>query len=415
MKWFCRSAAIVALAIAVLVFGTVWYTDRQFPDSVQLPDVGDVENGNVSLRFGRQANAYTNKQSYEGKWTLWGIVPVKRVQVTTDGTPTVRVCGTPFGIKLYTDGVLIVGLTAVDSALGSVNPASQAGLEIGDRLLSINGQEVTDNEQVSRLVASSGGKTLVFRAERDGVTFEARVTPAKSLTDDGYHAGMWVRDSAAGVGMLTFYDPLTGVCGGLGHAICDRDTGLQLSMAGGELVPATVFDIVKGTAGEAGVLCGTFAPGSLGVLAENSDCGIYGVLTRQPADAGLYEIAAPYEVETGQAQLLCTLGNTPAWYDVEITKVSVNEHKQSMVLRVTDPDLLEQTGGIVQGMSGSPLVQNGKLIGAVTHVLVNDPTSGYAIFAQTMYEKAQAYAGTAPAELPRSVGGVTVSISPDAA
>lgn len=416
MKRFCRSTAVLALAFAVLVFGSVWKTKRQFPDRVQLTDVNAVENDSVSLRFPIQADTRGGeKRSYRGEWTLWGIVPVKSVEVTTDGTPTVRVCGTPFGIKLYTDGVLIVGLTAVDSAYGAVNPASQAGLEIGDRLLSINGREVTDNEQVSRLVASSGGKTLVFRAERDGVTFEARVTPAKSLSDDRYHAGMWVRDSAAGVGMLTFYDPLTGVCGGLGHAICDRDTGMQLPLAGGELVTASIFDIVKGTAGEAGVLCGTFTAGTLGVLAGNCDRGVYGILTHQPKDQGLYKIAEPYEVEIGAAKMLCTVGKEPAWYDVEIRKVAVNEQKQSMVIRITDPKLLEKTGGIVQGMSGSPLVQNGKLIGAVTHVLVNDPTGGYAIFAKTMYEEARRYAGTSPSSLPTSVGGVTVSVSPDAA
>ena len=266
------------------------------------------------------------------------------------------------------------------------------------------------------MVTASGGRSMEFTVERGGVSFAAHITPVKSLSDGVYHAGMWVRDSAAGVGMLTFYDPVSGVCAGLGHAICDRDTGIQLSMAGGELVPAAIFDVVRGKAGEAGALCGTFAAGSLGALAGNTDKGIYGLLTTQPEDVGLYEIAAPYEVETGKAQMLCTVDERPAWYEVEITKVNVGDtEKQSMTIRVTDEALLEKTGGILQGMSGSPIIQNGKLIGAVTHVLVNDPAAGYALFAQTMYEEAQTYADTPAETLATSIGGVTVSISPDAA
>ena len=421
MKGFCKFMSVLSLVLCAAVFGLVWHTSTRFPDSVQLTDVGRVETDQVSLQMDLPRSVETageigSEQAYSGKWALWGIVPVKSVNVTTNGKPMVRVCGSPFGIKLYTDGVLVVGLTAVDAKVGSVNPAVQAGIEIGDRILSIDGEVVTENEQVSRLVSASAGRSLVFEVERGGVSFTAHVTPVKSLSDGVYHAGMWVRDSAAGVGMLTFYDPISGVCAGLGHAICDRDTGIQLPVAGGELVPAAIFDVVPGKAGEAGVLCGTFTGGTLGVLAGNTQQGIYGLLTTQPADVGLYEIAAPYEVQTGRAQMLCTVENQPTWYEVEITKVSVADtDKQSMTVRVTDKALLEKTGGILQGMSGSALVQNGKLIGAVTHVLVNDPTSGYALFAQTMYEQAQQYADTSASTLLTSVAGVTVSVSPDAA
>ncbi|MBQ3133583.1 MAG: SpoIVB peptidase [Clostridia bacterium] len=420
MKGFCKGLSVLALVLCAALFGQIWQITDRYPDSVRITDVDAVESRDVSLRLDLPASietvSRTEKASYSGKWALWGIVPVKSVTVTTDGKPRVRVCGTPFGIKLYTDGVLVVGMTPVDSTLGSINPAAQAGLEIGDRILAIDGQTVTENEQVSQMVTASGGRSMEFTVERGGVSFAAHITPVKSLSDGVYHAGMWVRDSAAGVGMLTFYDPVSGVCAGLGHAICDRDTGIQLSMAGGELVPAAIFDVVRGKAGEAGALCGTFAAGSLGALAGNTDKGIYGLLTTQPEDVGLYEIAAPYEVETGKAQMLCTVDERPAWYEVEITKVNVGDtEKQSMTIRVTDEALLEKTGGILQGMSGSPIIQNGKLIGAVTHVLVNDPAAGYALFAQTMYEEAQTYADTPAETLATSIGGVTVSISPDAA
>ena len=420
MKGFFKGLAVLTLVICVALFSVIWQATEQFPDSIRITDVDAVESADVRLRVDLPVSVETagrtEKASYSGKWALWGIVPVKSVTVTTDGKPRVRVCGSPFGIKLYTDGVLVVGMTPVDSTLGSINPAAQAGVEIGDRILAVDGQAVTENEQVSKLVSESGGRSMVFTLERNGVSFDAHVAPVKSLSDGLYHAGMWVRDSAAGVGMLTFYDPVNGVCAGLGHAICDRDTGIQLSMAGGELVPAAIFDVVRGKVGEAGALCGTFAAGTLGVLAANTERGIYGLLTTQPEDVGLYEIAAPYEVETGTAQMLCTVDERPTWYEVEITKVNVADtKKQSMTIRVTDPELLEKTGGILQGMSGSPLIQNGKLVGAVTHVLVNDPTSGYALFAQTMYEEAQKYADTPAEELATSIGGVTVSISPDAA
>jgi len=203
---------------------------------------------------------------------------------------------------------------------------------------------------------------------------------------------MWIRDSADGVGTLTFYDPATGVFGGLGHAVCDVDTGITMPLGSGEVVPARIFGIVKGESGTPGELKGCFDPGTLGRLQVNGEQGLYGTLSVYPVGAVSLPTAGRQQVYAGPAQILCTLdGTRPQYYDVTIEQVRHNglHSSRNMVVRVTDPDLLALTGGIVQGMSGSPIIQDGRLVGAVTHVLVEDPARGYGIFAENMLETAQ--------------------------
>ena len=412
------AAALTFIALFALVGGWL-YARSTVADEYYVTDKASFSLNNSLIKIGigqKAATASVGKSVYTGSAKLFGVIPLKSVRLNLVSDKSVVVGGEAFGLKMYTNGLIVVGFSDIQTKDGRENPAKEAGIEKGDLLKTLDGTLLRENSDVSRLINEAGGKDVTLTLERNGEKKTVTLTSALCSEDGKYKAGMWVRDSAAGVGMLTFYDPVSGVCAGLGHAICDRDTGIQLSMAGGELVPAAIFDVVRGKAGEAGALCGTFAAGSLGALAGNTDKGIYGLLTTQPEDVGLYEIAAPYEVETGKAQMLCTVDERPAWYEVEITKVNVGDtEKQSMTIRVTDEALLEKTGGILQGMSGSPIIQNGKLIGAVTHVLVNDPAAGYALFAQTMYEEAQTYADTPAETLATSIGGVTVSISPDAA
>ena len=221
-----------------------------------------------------------------------------------------------------------------------------------------------------------------------------QVVPVKAASDEVYRCGIWVRDSSAGIGTVTFYDPSTGVFGGLGHAVCDVDTGGVMPLAEGQVVPVSIHGVQKGEAGTPGELQGSFLTTlSCGELRKNTETGVYGVLNRNPA-AGreAIPICLRQEVKEGPVQILTTISGTePALYDAVIEKVSLGDHTptKNLILRITDPELLSKTGGIVQGMSGSPILQDGKLAGAVTHVFVNDPTRGYGIFAENMLDAAR--------------------------
>lgn len=405
-KWFFALYSAIFVACAG-VMGAVGYATYALPDTYTVTEGEAVEVGErftvraaaVTVGAREQAMA-TNGQTAIGEYraplNLFGFIPLKEVTVSVVDAPVVTVCGTPFGVKLYTDGVLVVGMSDVQTAAGGVNPAAAAGIRIGDTILSINGTEVTTNEEVAACINACGGRAVTLRIRREGVEFDATFTPARPADGTGYRAGLWVRDSTAGIGMLTFYDE-DGAFAGLGHPVCDADTGQMLSVSSGEIVPACIRDVEKSVKGTPGELCGYFEKGTLGKLTVNSADGVYGSLTNAPDQGVRMPMAMKQEVKEGAAQVLTTVeGTEPALYDIVIRQVKYNtaNNTRSMVIEVTDEDLLSLTGGIVQGMSGSPIIQNGKLVGAVTHVLVNDPTRGYAVFAQTMLETAQAIADT---------------------
>lgn len=338
------------------------------------------------------ASKLTAGNSFTASLRLFGIFPIKDVAVQVVNNKMVVPCGTPFGIKMYTDGVLVVGLSEVDTPTGPYNPAKNAGIKVGDVIERINDEPVSTIEDIARRVEQSGGKTLRFRIRRNNLTFEVRFTPAKSVNENRYKAGMWVRDSSAGIGTLTFYMPQTGTFAGLGHPVCDVDTGDILPIASGEIVPGRIYGVNKGTAGTPGELRGGFEDGELGRLILNSETGVYGHLTNLPAPNNPVPIAMKQQVRTGYAQILCTVeGSAPKLYDIRIDTVRYNDSSptRNMVIIITDEELLAKTGGIVQGMSGSPILQDGKLVGAVTHVFINDPQKGYAIFAENMLRTAE--------------------------
>ncbi len=384
------------LAVACgLILGAVGYLQQALPDSFtvtrgQIFHIGSLVGETVPSDSRTVSATTTPAGQYRTELRLASVIPLKEVSVSVVDNPVVMVCGTPFGIKLYTDGVLIVGMSDVTTAAGDVNPASAAGVCIGDTILSIDGREVATNKDVSRLINACGGRPVTLRLRRDGVEFEASFVPARPVDEEGYRAGLWVRDSTAGVGILTFYDPDTGVFGGLGHPVCDTDTGARLEISGGEIVPARIFRVKASKAGTPGELQGGFDLGTLGQLARNGTDGLFGSLSVYPIGQTM-PVAMKQEVEPGPAQILTTVdGTQPALYDIEIEQVRYNASStRNMIIRITDPDLLAVTGGIVQGMSGSPIIQNGKLIGAVTHVLVDHPEKGYAVFAETMLDTAE--------------------------
>ncbi len=326
--------------------------------------------------------------SYQMDLKLLGFVDIKPVTVQVVDRRVVSVCGNPFGIKLFTDGVMVVGLGGVQTADGMISPASRCGLQQGDVILSINGQTHLSNQIISELVQVSDGAPLTVRYRRGDSEKNALIAPALSTTDHQYHIGLWVRDSSAGIGTLTFCDTSTGLFAGLGHAICDVDTGQVMPLSQGEIVHASISGVAPGIPGKPGELRGSFQNQiPWGNVYLNHVNGIYGQFVGGIDASKTLPMAMSYEIKPGRAQIWTTIsGDTPQEFDIEIEKVHSYQDTtgRNMVIRITDPTLLTKTGGIVQGMSGSPIVQDGMLVGAVTHVFVNDPTRGYGIFAENM-------------------------------
>lgn len=294
--------------------------------------------------------------------------------------------GSAFGIKLFTDGVIVASLSDIYTEEGVCCPAAEAGILPGDYLLQADGQDIPDNGALARYIGSSQGEAISFQVRREDQVFSVEVTPVYG--EGSFKTGMWVRDSAAGIGTLTFYDPATGVFAGLGHGICDMDTNGVMALKSGEPAPITLSGIVKGQADSPGQLRGYFSSEeSLGTLLANRETGVYGTLHQAPAGEAV-ETLTREEVASGPVQLLVSLDETgPQLYEAEIQEI-INRDKttKNLVVQVTDPRLLERTGGIVQGMSGAPILQNGKLAGAITHVFTEDPTLGYGIFISNMLE-----------------------------
>lgn len=396
-------AGLLSCGVMVLLLYTLHLQDT-------LPNHFNVEQGeNLHLEYYNKylSCGLTSKEfpidvykstgnSYQMSVRLWGAVHVKDVNVQVVDRREVIPCGTPFGIKMFTDGVMIVGIGDVDCGGKLVNPAKEAGLQVGDVVVEMDGETTLSNKAVAKIISKSNGKPINVTIKRGGYTHETLLHPVKSSIDNNYKIGLWVRDSSAGIGTMTYYDNNSGIFAGLGHAICDVDTQTIMPLSQGEVVEASITGVRRGEAGNPGELKGVFTNnGQLGSLCANSNTGVYGTLSRLPEPSLSLPVAFSYEVKEGKATILTTIsGSQPKEYDVMIEKInhSDTEPTKNMVIRITDSELLEKTGGIVQGMSGSPILQNGCLAGAVTHVFVNDPTKGYGIFAENMDKTLQSAA-----------------------
>ncbi len=325
---------------------------------------------------------------YEAKLKLFGLLPIKTAQINVIKQQEMIPLGLPFGVKLYTRGVIVVGSSDVVCGGQKINPAHDAGIREGDVILSYNGVQIRSNEELSEQVQKSGGQKQEVKVQRNNLEFTASVTPVRDDGDGSYRIGIWVRDSTAGIGTLTFYNKTEKTLAGLGHSISDTDTGLMMPVSSGQVIKAVITGTQVGTVGSPGELLGEFKDNIVyGSVTENNTTGLFAkCTTEQFDDMPSYEIALKQEIETGPAQILATVdGESPQAYDIEIEKINNNlENTRNMVIRITDQRLIDKTGGIVQGMSGSPIIQNGKLIGAVTHVLVSNPQKGYAIFIEKM-------------------------------
>ncbi|MGN0334620.1 MAG: SpoIVB peptidase [Lachnospiraceae bacterium] len=332
--------------------------------------------------------------SYQASCKLFGLINLKTVQVDVVTREAVIPGGLQVGIYVETDGVFVIGTGQVETVSGEVAEPAENIIKTGDYIVSFNGKNITGKDQIAEQMKNFQGGEVILGIRRNQETFEVSVTPAQ--TKEGYCLGIWIRDDTQGIGTLTYLTQ-DGTFGALGHGISDNDSKLLMEVSGGKLYETKILDIVKGRRGEPGEIAGSINYNKeylYGQIQKNSDCGIKGTanthlteemkkLNAEPMPIGLKQ-----EIKEGEASILSCVDGTLREYRINITAVDVGESdiNKGMKIQVTDENLLMLTGGIIQGMSGSPIIQNGKLVGAVTHVLVNDPTKGYGIFIENMLE-----------------------------
>ncbi len=385
-------AAFLAVAYPFIIIGSA-----ALPDSLTVIDpsdrivekiysVSDIKDASVDYQSAQSVGTNT------ADLKLFGIIPVKSEQIINSDSRSVLVSGQPFGIKLYTNGVIVVGTKDINVEGKTVNPAREAGIEVGDVIISINGLKVYSSDEVEEIFNDNNGDKYEITVKRADEYKTFTLAPVYIDNEGSFKAGMWVRDSTAGIGTVTFFNPSVGTVAALGHPVTDVDTGEIMPILNGEAVETKVTSVTKSTASETGSLSCDFLSKSIGSLIKNTDEGVYGKYDEN-TDVSLccqYEVATPQETERGFAQIICTVDESgPQVYSAEIVRISYNDEVKNMIIKITDENLISKTGGIVQGMSGSPIIQNGKLVGAVTHVIVNNPQRGYGIFAQTMLEESQ--------------------------
>ena len=301
--------------------------------------------------------------------------------------------GVPFGVKFYTDGLIVTGFSDISENGEKSNPAFDAGLRTKDVIVKINGSPASSITQLTEAVETSNGKSISLVIRRAGRELTVSVTPKYSKSEGRYKTGLLIRDSGAGIGTVTYIDPSDLSFGGLGHGICDGDTGELIPMLKGNVLGVNISGIVKGEAGPPGEIKGYFNSERSGAITKNTVCGVYGTLSKLPEGllSSPISVAGRDEICDGDAYIYCTLDDTgPQKYSIRISAINKQaDGNKCFTVKVTDKELLAKTGGIVQGMSGSPIIQNDKLVGAVTHVLINDPTTGYGIFIENMLNAAQ--------------------------
>lgn len=391
--FFVLSVCIAAfLSYAVISFINI--PDKIVVLNDKMPNYGPLYSMNIA-DFGGELHGNTVKKSeklkngsYNGKLKMFGIIDVKNVDVKIENDKELIVCGDTIGVKLYADGILVVGISEFENDKGvMVSPAKKAGIKSGDLIKKVNGKKV---EKISDFTIEVNKKdTVSITVFRDGKTFESKINAQLSKDEKTKKLGIWVRDSTAGIGTLTFYDPENGTYGALGHGITDIDTGEIMPSHGGKITRANVVSVKKGVRGIPGELQGVFINNDVGDIFQNTKYGIYGKMQKPSSflHGKLMRAASKDEVKQGSAYILSNVdGSGVKKYEIEILKVLKQNglSTKGMVIKVTDENLIEKCGGIVQGMSGSPIIQDEKIIGAVTHVFVNDPTRGYGIFIDTM-------------------------------
>lgn len=404
------------LGIFLLSFFTIGFFIQPFQLFLNIPDeIRLFQNDEITLKLPANAkitnaNVTENRFSDHAEVTISGHqlgkdplivragnVPIKKVNVDVLPDVRVRIGGQSVGVKLNTYGVLVVGHHLIHTQKGEISPGENAGIQVGDVITKVNGNKIKEMNDLASFIEEAGksGKKLNLTIMRENRYFEKTLKPVKDVHENSYRIGLYIRDSAAGVGTLTFYHPETKKYGALGHVISDMDTKKPIIVNNGQILKSSVTAIERSSNGRPGEKIAQFHNEEpLGTITKNSPFGIFGTLNK-PLDNGIHDelipVALPHEVKKGPAKMLTVLeGNKVEAFDIEIVS-TVNQNypaTKGMVIKITDPKLLNKTGGIIQGMSGSPIIQNGKLIGAVTHVFVNDSTSGYGVHIEWMLKEA---------------------------
>lgn len=370
--------------------------DSGIPLTYERVEAGEQETTLVSLMLNSNIPSLQESQeekSYVLSCKILGIIPIKEVHVQEVPKRKVLPGGVPVGIYVKTDGILVIGTSPVNGVDGISTEPAKYLLKSGDYIQTVNGERVNTKEELMSKINAYGAEKIVFGIKREGEETEVAVEPVMT-GENAYKAGIWVRDDLAGVGTLT-YTGRNGNYGALGHGVSDADTSTLIDMSSGLLYETNIIGIVKGVRGTPGELTGVINYSNqycIGSVTQNEPTGVYGKIDDIPQ--GLEkekEVVVGYkqEISVGKANIISTVDGERKEYEIEITGVNYNtrEANKGIEFRVTDEELLEVTGGIVQGMSGSPIIQNGKWIGAVTHVFVQDPAKGYGIFAEKMLEE----------------------------
>lgn len=365
------------------------------PDQeVTLRDASNIPSDQIHVVLDKGFSLYSEDLGqYDLELNLFGLFPVREIEVQVVDSEMVVPCGCPIGIYLETDGILIVGTGQVTGMDGITAEPAYGIVRSGDYVLKADGRLVNTKEELVKAICAGGGEDVVLTIRRGGSELEVRLPVVETAAEE-YKAGIWVRDDTQGIGTLSYVN-MEGEFGALGHGISDSDTGQLIEDRGGILYDATIRSINKGAMGTPGSLAGVINYSNshrLGEIYDNTDRGIYGRLSEQAKlrfdEMECMPVGYRQDISVGPAQIRCSVDGSIRDYDIHINRVDMTRRdNKGMVIQVTDPELLAMTGGIVQGMSGSPIIQNGRMVGAVTHVFVQDSTRGYGIFLENMLEQ----------------------------
>lgn len=422
-----RAAGLLLVVLILTICATPQFRDFvTFPGYVRLP-LGQAQDLALGIPLGTTAQAdvaggltlggldlgggqrlmpgapFSIAAMQTGQYTvdfkLFGLIPIRRM--TVDVVPPIRVVpgGHSIGVQLRSRGVLVVGYAAIRDPNGTLHqPGKEAGIRLGDAIVAIDGQEVNGEEHAAILFETAGkaGKPVPVVLRREGKLLEKQVLPIRERESNRWRVGLYIREGASGVGTLTFYDPVSGKYGALGHVIADGETNQAIDFASGHISAAEVVKIQKGRRSAPGEKIGNSlgSHSRLGTIEKNTPFGIFGSMAASPENPLYPEplpVAMASQVKEGPAEILTVVaGQTIERFQIEIVRLmrQPTAEGKNMIVRVTDPRLLQETGGIVQGMSGSPIIQDGKVVGAVTHVFVNDPTRGYGVLIEWMLQEA---------------------------
>lgn len=390
----------IFLAMVIIIVSGILYINNDLPDTIfvnsnestrydfSIPVSVDVTDKEKITITGKNKIDSGEKGHYKGKYKLFGLIPVKKANVKVVDKTYAYPIGIPVGLYLKTQGVMIIDAGEFEDENGkSVSPASGIVNE-GEYITAFNDIQVSNKSQLTYLINENGEKEVKLTIKGENAVRQVKITPKKN-SDGEYMLGIWVRDDSQGIGTLSFVTE-NGKFTALGHGISDIDTGKLLSSNDGSIYKANIWGIRKGKEGKPGGLCGTIAyndENKIGTIESNSNSGLFGEIDKniwQQYNIDKMEVALHSEIKKGKAQIQFVMDGKLEKYDIEIKEINKNIKEKNMIIEITDKKLLNMTNGIVQGMSGSPIIQDGKIIGAVTHVMVNDPHKGYGIFAENM-------------------------------